>query len=62
LGHLRGSPTPAVRKLAELGLDPVEGLKQCAPFLRGWLHGSPTPQGQKRFLKTNGQMTLKNVE
>ena len=31
-GALRGSPTPAARKLAESTLRHVEGLKQCAPF------------------------------
>ncbi len=44
---LRGSPTPAARKLAELGLRCVEGLKQCAPSLRCRLHSSATPPGQK---------------
>ncbi|MDH5428121.1 MAG: hypothetical protein OEZ57_04925 [Nitrospirota bacterium] len=43
---LRGSPTPAAGKLAELGLSLVEGLKQCPPFLRYRLHCSATPQGQ----------------
>ena len=38
-GSLRGSPTPAARKLAM--------LKQCAPFSRCRLHCSATPQGQK---------------
>jgi len=42
-GALRGSPTPAARKLA--------ALKQCAPFLRCRLHGSATPQGQGRLRK-----------
>jgi hypothetical protein len=36
-GALRGSPTPAARKLAT--------LKQCAPVFRGRLHGSAMPQG-----------------
>jgi hypothetical protein len=29
---LRGSPTPASRKLAEFILSNAEGIKQCAPF------------------------------
>ncbi len=51
-GPLRGSPTPAARKLA--------ALRQCAPFLRGWLHGSATPQGQERLLKNEwtNEMTM----
>ena len=36
-GPLRGSPTPAARKLPS--------LKQCAPCLRCRLHCSATPQG-----------------
>jgi len=50
-GFLCGSPTPAARKLAELGLSLLEGLKQCAPFLRCRLHCSATPQGQGRLLR-----------
>ena len=38
--------TPVVRKLAEPVRSLVEGLKQCSPFIRCWLHGSAIPQGQ----------------
>jgi hypothetical protein len=41
-GALRGSPTPAARKLTT--------LKQCAPVSRGRLHCSAMPQGQGRGL------------
>ncbi len=47
---LRGSLTPAARKLAELGLRCVEGLKQCAPSLRSQLHCSAMPPGQGNLL------------
>ncbi len=53
-GALRGSLTPsallrtgpAARKLAELVLRFVEGLRQCAPSLQSQLHCSAMPPGQ----------------
>ena len=42
-GSLRGSLTPAARKLA--------ALKQCAPSSRSRLHCSATPRGLGRLLK-----------
>ncbi len=45
-GLLRGSPTSAAGKLAELGLTVLEGLKQCPPILQSRLHCSATSQGQ----------------
>jgi hypothetical protein len=41
-GSLRGPPTPAAHKLAELVLRLLEGLEQCAPCLRCRLHCSAT--------------------
>ena len=48
-GFLRGSPTPAAHKLAELGLGLLEWLKQCAPLIRCRLHCSATPPGQENL-------------
>ena len=54
-GPLRGSPTPAAHKLAELGLAPpfilclLEWLKQCAPLIRCRLHCSATLPGQENL-------------
>ena len=45
-GALRGSPTPAARKLAEPVLSLIEGLKHCPPFLRCRLPCSAMPPGQ----------------
>ncbi len=49
-GSLRGSPTPAARKLAR--------LKQCAPFLRCRLHCSATPQGQEETAETMSPLII----
>ena len=45
-GRLRGSPTPAARKLA--------AHKQCSPFLRCRLHCSAMPPGQGSLERERG--------
>ncbi|MCA9422578.1 MAG: hypothetical protein KC592_16280, partial [Nitrospira sp.] len=59
--HCAVLPTPPARKLAELGLSHLEGLKHCAPFSRSRLHCSATPQGQERRRKHGGNR-LKRIQ